>query len=169
MAALNLLEISGICALAAAALWAFRLAAMHVTLSRKAGTIAQMPSLRPAEIAYLTSQGNTSHTLTVLTVDVIQRCVKTGNPDQPPRDLAPYELEVWNKVRQFVQQKAEQKVAEVNPFSDTNPVNILRKLNAIKVFFTRTAARFIRDLIEDPRRIRKYFTVAGIARLVIDL
>ena len=46
---------------------------------------------------------------------------------------------------------------------------ILRRLNALKVFFTRTLAKFIHDIIQDPRRIRRYFTVAGVARIVIDL
>lgn len=125
--------------------------------------------LRPAEVAYLVRDGDMSHTLLVMALDLLQRTVKAPNSDEAPSDLAPYETEMWKRVKNQVRSWAEKKANEINPLATTNPTEVIKRVNAIKLFFTRTVGRFLQDVVRDPRRLKRYFTFAGIARVVADL
>jgi hypothetical protein len=125
--------------------------------------------LRPAEIAYLVRDGDMSHTLIVMALDLIQRTVKAPTAEEAPRDLAPYEMEMWQRVKNQVRSWAEKKATDLNPLATTNPTEVLKRVNAIKVFFTLTIGRFLQDVARDPKRLKRYFTFAGIARVVADL
>ena len=174
LAELNLFMIGGVvllwagCMLIARRLIRSRaIAQTHISLP-VAGN-AGLPELRPAEVAYLVRDGDMGHTLIVMAIDLLQRTVKSQTTDEKPRDLAPYEMEMWQRVKGQVRNWAERKANEINPLATTNPAEVLKRMNAIKVFLTRTAGRFIQDVVRDPKRLKRYFTMAGIARVVADL
>ncbi|MFN8656019.1 MAG: hypothetical protein U0105_06745 [Candidatus Obscuribacterales bacterium] len=125
--------------------------------------------LRPAELAYLVRDGDMTHTMIVMALDLIQRAVKSQTATNVGENLAPYEMEIWQRVKSQVRGWAEKKVNEVNPLATVNPAEVLRRLNAIKVFFTTTVGRFLQDVVRDPKRIKGYFTLTGILRVVADL
>lgn len=125
--------------------------------------------LRPAELAYLVREGDMTHTMMVMALDLIQRAVKSSTATNTSENLAPYEMAVWQRVKSQVCGWAEKKVNEVNPLATVNPAEVMRRLNAIKVFFTTTVGRFLQDVIRDPKRIKGYFTLSGILRVVADL
>lgn len=125
--------------------------------------------LAPAELAYLVRDGDMTHTLLVLSVDLVQRAVKSrGQTDTLA--LKPYEREVWGSVKEFAKRWADEKVGEVIPIKQVkDPMAWLIRLNAIKTFVGGTLRNFIRDFIKDPLHIRKYFSWTGIARLAVQL
>lgn len=132
-------------------------------------TLNQTVHLRPTELAYLLRDGDMAHTLIVLSVDLVQRAVKDPHAVAPAA-LTPYENQVWRSVQDFVKQWAEAKAGHLVPITDIkNPVKWVVRINAIKRFFGETLKTFLNDLIKDPRHIRKYFSVAGIGRLAVQL
>lgn len=126
-------------------------------------------ALRPAELAYLVRDGDMTHTMIVMALDLIQRAVKSQTATNVGENLAPYEMDIWQRVKSQVRGWAEKKVNEVNPLATVNPAEVIRRLNAIKIFFTTTVGRFLQDVVRDPKRIKGYFTLAGILRVVADL
>lgn len=132
-------------------------------------TLTQTVQLRPTELAYLLRDGDMAHTLIVLSADLVQRAVKDMHSVNPSA-LTPYEKQVWTSVQDFVKQWAEAKAGHLIPVNDIkNPAKWLPRINAIKRFFGETLKTFINDLIKDPRNIRKYFSIAGIGRLAVQL
>lgn len=129
----------------------------------------QTPSrtLAPAELAYLLRDGDMPHTLVVMSVDLIQRQIKAGDPDSTPA-LRSYEKQVWTSVKEFLKQFAQQKAGHLIPMDDLkNPVKWAVRFSALKKFIGENLRSFVADLIQDPRHIKKYFSLAGVARLAL--
>jgi hypothetical protein len=125
--------------------------------------------LAPAEMAYLLRDGDMSHTLIVMSVDMIQRVVKSQTSSSLPT-LRPYEKQVWLSVKEFLKQLAEQKAGHLVPVTNIkNPVQWAVRFNAIKRFFGENLRTLVTEVIKDPRHIRKYFSIAGVARLAVQL
>ncbi len=125
--------------------------------------------LAPAELAYLLRDGDMAHTLIVMSVDLVQRAVKMP-AETVPAQLRPYEKQVWLSVKDFLRQLAEQKAGHLVPISDIkNPLKWVMRANSIKRFMGESLRSFVVELVKDPRHIRKYFSIAGIARLSVQL
>jgi hypothetical protein len=130
--------------------------------------IVEQP-LRPAELAYLSHDGDMGHTMVVLVVDLIQRVIKSRGEEE--LQLEPYERVIIANVKDFVKKWATEKVGEIVPPKHQlrNPVQWFIRIRAIKTFFGGTLRQFVRDFVKDPLHIRKYFSWSGIARFTVTL
>src|SRR6185369_11765211 len=54
-----------------------------------------------------------------------------------------------------------------NPLS--NPLQILWQFRALQQFVSGPVSSLIGQIVKDPRHLRKYFSIAGVARLAVDL
>lgn len=131
---------------------------------------AHMPApLAPTELAYLLRDGDMGHTLIVLSVDLIHRAVKSAGTGAPP-ELRPYETQAWVSVKDFLGQWAQQKVGHLVPVTNIkDPVQWVVRLNTLKRFFGETLRSFVVDMLKDPRQIRRYFSITGVARLAVQM
>ena len=142
---------------------------------RRAGGKQSLPpdpvehELPPAELAYLLRDGDMSHTMIVLVVDLVQRAVKAQS-DTQPLALRPYERQVWTNVTEFVKRWAHQKVNEVIPIkAPKNPIQWFIRARALKTFVGETLRTFVKEVVKDPRHLKRYFSIGGIARLAVEL
>jgi hypothetical protein len=109
--------------------------------------------------------GDMPHTLVVMSVDLIHRQIKTGDQALSP-PLRAYEKQVWVSVKDFMKGLAQQKAGHLVPVEDIkNPVKWAMRVGAIKKFIGETLRGIVQDIVEDPRHIKKYFSMTGIARL----
>lgn len=136
--------------------------------SRQLSSVSHVATLAPAELAYLLRDGDMSHTLIVLSVDLIQRTIKA--PADVSATLRPYEKQVWLSVKDFLRQLAEQKAGHLVPVSNIkNPVQWAVRISALKQFVGNTLGTFVKEVVKDPRHLRKYFSIGGVARLAVQL
>jgi hypothetical protein len=121
--------------------------------------------LRPAEIAYLMRPGDMGHTLIVMTLDLIQRALKRQAGNLPP--AAAYEANLWEKVKEYTETRAREQFAKLVP--PASPVGWFKRLTSLyKMFGGGSMQKFIQQVIADPKRIKRYFSLPGIARLIAD-
>lgn len=138
-------------------------------MSQSVTKVIPLNDLRPAQLAYLMREGDMSHTMIVLAVDLVQRSVKSVGSESALA-LEPYEKAVWGSVKDFTKQWAQQKVESVVSLKPThNPIELLVRFRALKAFVTGPLRRVLQDLLKDPRHIRRYFSIAGIGRLAVEL
>ncbi|HEY9677367.1 MAG TPA: hypothetical protein V6C76_05135 [Drouetiella sp.] len=125
--------------------------------------------LRPAEIAYLSSNGDISHTLLVLGADLIQRALKSRFPDGNVPPLAPYEVRMWGLAKETVADWAQGRLEKHLPGDiKKDPIEYVRRVSKIYNFIVHTARHFVTKLIQDPRQIRRYFKLSAVATLIAD-
>jgi hypothetical protein len=124
--------------------------------------------LAPVEFAYLMRRGDTNHALAVLAVDLIQRAVKSQTSSSKIR-LAKYELRMWDfvkdSIKNWAQEKKDQLLLEG---MKKDPVAYVRRMSGIYRFFRDNLATFVVQVTKDPRHLRKYFSFAGIFKLLAD-
>jgi hypothetical protein len=124
--------------------------------------------LAPVEFAYLMRRGDTNHALAVLAVDLIQRAVKSQTSSTGIR-LARYELRMWefvkDSIKTWAQEKKDQLLLEG---MKKDPVAYVRRMSGIYRFFRDNLATFVVQVTKDPRQLRKYFSFAGIFKLLAD-
>jgi hypothetical protein len=138
-------------------------------MSQSVTKASHISDLRPAQLAYLLREGDMSHTMIVLAVDLVQRSVKSVGSENALA-LEPYEKAVWGNVKDFTKQWAQQKVETVVSLKPTrNPLEWMVRFRALKAFVTGPLRRILHDLLKDPRQIRRYFSFAGIGRLAVEL
>lgn len=126
-------------------------------------------SLKPAELAYLSHEGDMDHTMLVLVVDLVQKLVKARPSSELP-EFEPYEKAIADNVWQFVQNAAEQKVGHLIPLrSLKDPIQWLVRIRAIKIFVGETLRTFLSEMIKDPLHIKRYFSWTGIVRFTLEL
>ncbi|HEY9714327.1 MAG TPA: hypothetical protein V6C72_12730 [Chroococcales cyanobacterium] len=128
--------------------------------------------LRPCEIAYLHGNGDLSKALIVLAADLVQRALKQATSSQPLPPTAHYEEKMWSLTRTSVTGYLKDKAKEYVPSSlddlAANPVLYAQRFSRVYRFFASTVRNFIVKVVNDPRHIRKYFSLPGLARLVGD-
>jgi hypothetical protein len=124
--------------------------------------------LAPVEFAYLMRRGDTNHALAVLAVDLIQRAVKSQTSNSKIR-LAKYELRMWDfvkdSIKNWAQEKKDQLLLEG---MKKDPIAYVRRMSGIYRFFRENLATFVVQVTKDPRHLRKYFSFAGIFKLLAD-
>lgn len=150
----------------------------RVTLSRNLARaqnegkslLVEQGKLRPAEIAYLSSNGDISHALLVLGADLTQRALKTTlseNSNVPA--LAPYELRMWDLAKDTIKDWAITKADKHLPMDiKKDPIEYARRVSKIYNFVVHTARHMVVKVLQDPRQIRRYFKMSAIATLIAD-
>ncbi len=125
--------------------------------------------LRPAEIAYLSTNGDISHAMLVLGADLVQRALKAKLSDGNVPQLASYELRMWDLAKETVSDWAQSRVDKHLPMDiKKDPVEYVRRVSKIYNFVVHTARHFVVKLLQDPRQIRRYFKMSAIATLIAD-
>lgn len=126
--------------------------------------------LRPAEIAYLSSNGDISHALLVLGADLVQRALKAKlSEDSKVPDLAPYEVRMWDLAKETIKDWAFTKADKHLPMDiKKDPIEYARRVSKIYKFVVHTARHFVVKVLQDPRQIRRYFKMSAIATLIAD-
>jgi len=134
------------------------------------GRVSARPEVKlaPAELAYLARAGDMTHTMVVLGFDLFHRALKRGDRSEPL--LLPYEERLWQKTKQFVQEKGRNEVDKLVPLpKSANPVEILVKLSGSYRFLTDKVRQIVRQILSDPRQLRAYFSPAALGRFVADV
>lgn len=127
---------------------------------------SQSGTLRPAELSYLLHGGDMSNVMAVLVFDLLHRAVKGGG-ELP---LTDYEQRLWSKVKEYATQIAQQEVSKVLPVLNQDSwIQVVSKLRAIYGFLMVTVREFLGQVLADPRRLKRYFSLAGLLKLVADL
>lgn len=126
--------------------------------------------LRPAEIAYLSSNGDISHALLVLGADLVQRALKAKlSGDSKVPELAPYETRMWALAKETIKDWAFTKADKHLPMDiKKDPIEYAKRVSKIYNFVVHTARHFVVKVLQDPRQIRRYFKMSAIATLIAD-
>jgi hypothetical protein len=142
----------------------------YVVLQQRSGK--QLPAaidtfaLRPAELAYLLRGGDMPHTMIVLVADLVQRAVKESEGVL----LEPYERALWEKIKEHTQSWMRGQVDKVLPNPKVlGPWQFIRRVGFLYKMIADTVRAFAGQVVQDPRRLRKYFSWGGILRLAADL
>lgn len=130
-------------------------------------TISDPSKLRPAEIAFLIRGGDITHTLIVVTVDLIQRSIKSQESSFSD-GLADYERNMWRIVSRSVKGWAMQKAHEKILAGAQNPVAAARRAVFLFNFVRNTLRGMIAEMIADPISLKKYFSPVGVFRIIAD-
>jgi hypothetical protein len=131
--------------------------------------LAELRGLPPAELAFLGKSGDMLHAALVMAVDLTQRAVKStlGGKGAPP--ILDYEVKMWEITKDFIKESTEKKVKPYLPSqAKVDPIGYIRTVAPLYRPFLRLIRSFSKQIVQDPRSLRKYFSVAGLARLVAD-
>ncbi|MBI1269004.1 hypothetical protein GC174_01080 [bacterium] len=129
---------------------------------------SQREALRPAEIAYLIRGGDTTHALIVLAADLMQRALKRGDDMSFLNQLTDYEKNMWTVTKKALTDWAQQKAKQTILGNARNPIQIAKRLSFLYRFITSSLSTMIKDSINDPNRLRKYFSAQGLWRIIAD-
>ena len=124
--------------------------------------------LRPAEIAYLIRGGDTTHALIVLAADLMQRALKRGDDMSFLNRLTDYEKNMWTVTKKALSDWAQQKAKKTILGNARSPIQIAKRLSFLYRFITSSLSTMIKDSINDPKRLRKYFSAQGLWRIIAD-
>ncbi len=124
--------------------------------------------LRPAEIAYLIRGGDTTHALIVLAADLMQRALKRGDDMSFLNRLTDYEKNMWTVTKKALTDWAQQKAKQTILGNARSPIQIAKRLSFLYRFITSSLSTMIKDSINDPKRLRKYFSAQGLWRIIAD-
>lgn len=138
----------------------------HPTTGEKLDSVR----LRPVELAYIVRDGDMPHATVVLVFDLLHRAVKSLQDESQTVDLAPYERQLWGKVRDHAKRWIEERASPLIPEPRSGDIRLLvRQISGLYWLMMRSIKPFVSELLEDPRRIRRYFSVGGLLRLLADI
>lgn len=140
------------------------------------GIVASKPissnqgALHPAELAYLFRPGDSAHCLIVLVVDLLQKRLKSAiTSDDQIVDLH-YEKVIWNFLTEYLKgwtfQQAQNLVPEIGT---RNPIKIALGFWRLRDCLGNSFKSLVSDLIKDPLSLRKYFSPAGLVRVIMSI
>jgi hypothetical protein len=125
-------------------------------------------ALRPVEIGYMLRGGDTNHAVLVMGVDLLQRAAKLQLGAVIP-EPAEYEKKMWSLAKETAKDWAMKKADPyLPPDFKTNPVGFVKKIYDLYQFITKSLKLVVRDIIADPRQLKRYFSMAGVMRLLAD-
>jgi len=128
----------------------------------------QNSELRPVEIGYMLRGGDTNHAVLVMGVDLLQRAAKLQLGATIP-EPAEYEKKMWTLAKETAKDWAIKKADPyLPPDFKTNPVGFVKKIYDIYQFITKSLKLVVKDIIADPRQLKRYFSMAGVMRLLAD-
>ena len=130
--------------------------------------IASGANLRPVEIGYMLRGGDTNHALLVMGVDLLQRAAKLQLGASIP-EPAEYEKKMWTLAKDTAKEWALKKADPyMPPDPKKNPVGFVKRIYDIYLFCTKSLKLVVKDVIADPRHLKRYFSMAGVMRLLAD-
>jgi hypothetical protein len=110
------------------------------------------------------------HATVVLVFDLLHRAVKSLQDESPAVALAPYERRLWGKVKDHARRWVGEKAAQVIPDPRSGDIRLfVRQISGLYWLIVRSIKPFVSEVLEDPRRIRRYFSVGGLLRLLADI
>ncbi len=128
----------------------------------------QKIALRPVEIGYMLRGGDTNHAVLVMGVDLLQRAAKLQLGAAIP-EPAEYEKKMWSLAIETAKEWALKKADPyMPPDFKTNPVGFVKRIYDIYLFCTKSLKLVVKDIIADPRQLKRYFSMAGVMRLLAD-
>lgn len=125
--------------------------------------------LKPAELAYLAGRGDMTHTLLVMIFDLVHRVLKTNWQEC---EFAPYEKEIALKIKDHLQAKATEKVAQVLPMpkkKETAGIGLIFFAWRVYQFVWQKLRHVVAKVINDPLHLKKYFSPTVIMRLLAEI
>jgi len=138
------------------------------SLIQGGSTTNQDHTLRPVEIGYMLRGGDTNHAVLVMGVDLLQRAAKLQLGAVIP-EPAEYEKKMWSLAKETAKDWAMKKADPyLPPDFKTNPVGFVKKIYDLYQFITKSLKLVVRDIIADPRQLKRYFSMAGVMRLLAD-
>jgi hypothetical protein len=129
--------------------------------------LPESSKLRPAEIAYLVRGGDVTHTLIVVAVDLIQRCLKSQDSSFSD-GLADYEKNMLRIVRRSIKDWAIQVGKDKIMGGAQSPAAAARRLVFLFNFIRNSLRGVLADTVADPKKLKKYFSPGGILRIIAD-
>jgi hypothetical protein len=126
-------------------------------------------TIRPVELSFLASAGDLSDVSAVLAVDLLQRAVKSKLSGSNAPQLVDYEEKLWLVTKRYVSDSATDIIGSVTPDKImSDPLGYWRRISMIYKVLIKLVRTFTHEVIADPRRLRKYFSIGWITRLVLD-
>ena len=143
--------------------------AQNTQVTSATGTQVLVPqTLRPVEIGYMLRGGDTNHALLVMGVDLLQRAAKLQLGAAIP-EPAEYEKKMWTLAKDTAKEWALKKADPyMPPDPKKNPVGFVKRIYDIYLFCTQSLKLVVKDVIADPRQLKRYFSMAGVMRLLAD-
>ncbi len=125
--------------------------------------------LRPVELSYLANGGDLFGVLLVMSVDLLQRVVKGKLSGESTPQILDYEERMWQMTKDFVAETASNKIDSYLPDKiAADPVGYVKRVGRLYETIVNMLRVFAKEIIADPRRIRKYFSFGWILRLAVD-
>lgn len=132
------------------------------------GSAGTQIALRPVEIGYMLRGGDTNHAVLVMGVDLLQRAAKLQLGAAIP-EPAEYEKKMWTLAKETAKEWALKKADPyMPPDFKTNPVGFVKRIYDLYQFITKSLKLVVKDIIADPRQLKRYFSMAGVMRLLAD-
>lgn len=136
--------------------------------SSTAIALANKSALRPVELGYMLRGGDTNHALLVMGVDLLQRAAKLQLGAAIP-EPSEYEKKMWAMAKDAAKDWAMKKVETHLPGDlKKNPAAFVKKIYDIYTFCTKSLKLVVKDIIDDPRQLKRYFSAGGVMRLLAD-
>lgn len=127
-------------------------------------------SLTAVELAYLLRKGDTGHCLAVMIVDSVQRLLKAPDIVQSDDRAAQYQQQLLGTIKRYLKTKATQKTTEIIDIRKLRtPSGLIDGLTKLKLFIVGRVRPFVKNMVRDPKHLKKYFSPAGIMRILADL
>jgi len=126
-------------------------------------------TLRPVELAYLAIPSDSLHFVLVMAVDVIQRYAKSTMSGSRTPPLLDYEIKMWEITQTYFKETFNKKIEPYLPNQLTlEPIQYVKRLSALYLSFLNLIRSFSKEVIKDPKQLRKYFSLTGVLHLVAD-
>jgi hypothetical protein len=126
-------------------------------------------NIRPVELCFLANNGDLSDVLAVLAVDLLQRAVKSKLNAANNPELLDYEQKLWLVTTKYVSDSANDIIESVSPEKImTDPLGYWRRMSVLYRTILKLFKSFLHEVVSDPRRLKRYFSISWIARLVLD-
>lgn len=131
----------------------------------------EQSQLAPAEVAYLGSK-NVTFALAVLVFDLLHYELKNGNMQanlQIAGHNRHYEAKLESIFRESLKDWTKKKFQDVVLDPKGNPIGFIRRLPVLYRFLSKGLKDSIGEILQDPRNLRKYFSVQGLMTILAEI
>jgi hypothetical protein len=129
--------------------------------------------LSPTEAAYLTKEGDGGFAFIVILFDILHREVKEkiagGAIETFDSTQRPYEVALKKAAGGSIKEWSLRKMGAVTASGRKDPVRFVTRLPAVYKLMRTGVEGTVREVIRDPRNIKKFISVPGLLRLAADI
>lgn len=133
----------------------------------------QLRSLSPTEVAYLSKEGDGTFALIVILFDILHREVKDkivgGEIEKFDDNQRTYELALRKAAGGSLKDWTMRKVEGIAGSPRKDPVRFVTKLPGAYKLIRKGVDETLREVVRDPRNIKKFISVPGLLRLAADI